>query len=71
MVATKAAVDVQTVLVNASKFLKRYPEVGEVFVKFAELIDSEGDANKALENLHKDAETSEKNTFLYGSIIAL
>ena len=56
MVATKAAVDVQTVLVNASKFLKRYPEVGEVFVKFAELIDPEGDANKALENLHKEAE---------------
>ena len=56
MVATKAAVDVQTVLVNASKFLKRYPEVGEVFVKFAELIDPEGDANEALENLYKKVE---------------
>ena len=56
MVATKAAVNVQMVLVNASKFLKRYPEIGEVFVKFAALIDPEGDANEALAKLHKEAD---------------
>ena len=56
MVVTKAAIDVQIVLTNASKFLKSYPEVGDVFVKFAELIDPEEDANEALENLYKKVE---------------
>ena len=56
MVATRAAVDVQMVLVNASKFLREYPEIGKIFVKFVALMDLEEDPEKALENLHKEAE---------------
>ena len=43
MVATRAAVDVQMVLVNASKFLREYPEIGKIFVKFVALMDLEED----------------------------
>ena len=50
MVATRAAVDVQMVLVNASKFLREYPEIGKIFVKFVALMDLEEDPKKALEN---------------------
>ena len=39
MVATRAAVDAQMVLVNASKFLREYPEIGKIFVKFVALMD--------------------------------
>ena len=67
MVATKAAVDVQLILMNASKFLKRFPEIGKIFVKFAAAMDPEMDGKQALEDLHKQAEkgsnpyTSAKN----------
>ena len=61
MVATRAAVDVQMVLVNASKFLREYPEIGKIFVKFVALMDLEEDPEKALENLHKEA----KKTLLH------
>ena len=67
MVATKAAVDVQLILMNASKFLKRFPEIGKIFIKFAAAMDPEMDGKQALEDLHKQAEkgsnpyTSAKN----------
>ena len=56
MVATKAAVDVQLILMNASKFLKRFPEIGKIFIKFATAMDPETDGKQALEDLHKQAE---------------
>ena len=56
MVATRVAVDVQMVLVNASKFLKAYPEIGNIFIKFAALMDPSEDPKKMLANLHKEAE---------------
>ena len=55
MVATRAAVDVQMVLVNASKFLEAYPEIGKIFIKFAALMDPNEDPEKTLANLHKEA----------------
>ena len=56
MVAMKAAVDVQLILMNASKFLKRFLEIGKIFVKFAAAMDPEMDGKRALKDLHKQAE---------------
>ena len=64
MVATKAAVDVQLILMNANKFLKRFPEIGKIFIKFAAAMDPETDGKQALEDLHKQAE---KGSNLYTS----
>ena len=55
MIATRPAVDVQVVLVNASKFLREYPEISKIFVKFVALMDLEEDPEKVLENLYKEA----------------
>ena len=55
MVATRAAIDIQIVLVNASKFLEAYLEIGKIFIKFTALIDSNENPKKTLANLHKEA----------------
>ena len=56
MVAMKAAVDVQLILMNASKFLKRFPEIGKIFIKFATAMNPKTDGKQALEDLYKQAE---------------
>ena len=56
MVAMKAAIDIQLILMNASKFLKRFLEIGKIFIKFAAAIDPETDGKQALEDLHKQVE---------------
>ena len=55
MVATRAAIDIQMVLVNASKFLEAYLEISKIFIKFTALIDPNEDPKKTLANLHKEA----------------